>query len=148
MTRLEQSTEVRAPIERVHDFLVELDNFAAIFPGSVVTKKNFQGNPKVGDTYDISGDVAGQRLKATMRFIELVPNAMIVSEQVSGDFKSFRDTVIFEKTDGGTRLTETWEYEPPYSFLGKILDAVKIRREMENYLVEGHKQAKETLEKT
>ena len=147
MTRLEYSTEIGAPPEKVYDFITDVGNFAKFFPGKIEVKKNYEGNPKVGDTMDISGEVGGHRMKSNSKWTELVPGARAASVQVSGDMKSFMDTYVFEKTNTGTRVTETWEYEPPYSILGKILDAIKIRKDMENYLHESHRKAKEILEK-
>ena len=147
MTRLEYSIEIEAPPEKVYDFYTNVDNLAKLFPGKVEVKKNYEGNPKVGDTMDISGDLGGQKFKQNMKWTELVPSTRTVWAQVSGDMKSLIDTVSFEKTSTGTRVSEIWEYEPPYSFLGKILDALKMRKEMENYLTEGNRKAKEILEK-
>ncbi len=71
----------------------------------------------------------------------------VVLEGVGGDFKSFKDTAIYKKTEMCTEVIESWEYEPPYSILGKILDMVKIKKDMQKYLVDGHKKMKEVLEK-
>lgn len=148
MTKLEHSVEIEAPIEEVYEFSVEIDNYAEIFPGRIEIIKNYEGNPKVGDTFNLSGEVAGRRLKETMRFVELVPNARIQLTHVDGDMKSFKSIVVLESTGPRTRVTETWEYEPPYSFLGQILDAVKIRKDLENYLVESHRKTKGLLERS
>ena len=122
--------------------------FASGFPGNVEVKKSYEGGPKVRNIFDISGQVGGRNMKMTLKFSDLAPGERVVLEGVGGDlFKSFRDTTIHEKTEIGTRVIETWEYEPPYSILGKILDVIKIRKDMENYLVEGHNKMKETLEK-
>jgi len=147
MTRLEHTIEIRASAEKVYDYSTNPEFFASGFPGNVEVKKSYEGEPKVGDIFDISGQVGGRNMKLTIKFSDLVPGERVVLEGVKGDFKSFRDTAIHEKTETGTRVIETWEYEPPYSILGKILDAIKIRKDMENYLVEGHNKMKETLER-
>lgn len=139
-------TEIKAPLEKVYGDFLDMDNFASSFSGDIQVKKNYQGDPKVGDTFDLSGEISGGRIKSTPKFVELVPNSRIVLEQVSGDFKSFRNTIVLEKTEDGTCVTETWEYKPPYSILGKILDAVRIRKDMKNSLTESHSKAKERLE--
>lgn len=146
MARLVNETEIKAPLEKVYSDFLDMDSFASSFSGDIEVKKNYQGDPKVGDTFDLSGEVSGARIKSTTKFVEVVPNSRIVLEQVSGDFKSFRDTIVLEKTEDGTCVTETWEYKPPYSILGKILDAVRIRKDMEHYLTEGHRKARERLE--
>lgn len=148
MTRLEHSTEIKAPPEEVYSFFSNASHFPELFPGDIEVKKNYQGSPEAGDTFDMTGQVAGRRLNARVRHVEAVPNARIVLEQVSGDFKSFREIIVFGKTNAGTRATAIFEYDPPYSFLGQILDAVKIRRDLERYLVDGLKKAKERLERS
>ena len=86
-------------------------------------------------------------MKTTLKFTEIVPNARVTQEQVNGDMKSYKDIIVLERTDGGTRVTETWEYKMPYSILGKVLDALKVRGDLENYLAEYHRKAKESIEK-
>ncbi len=147
MTKLEHTLEIRAPAEKVYDYIINPELFASGFPGNVEAKKRYEGEPKAGDIFDISGRVGGRNMKMTLKFSDLVLGERVVLEGVGGDFKSFRDTTILEKTEIGTRVIETWEYEPPYSILGKIFDAIKIRKDMENYLVEGHNKMKETLER-
>lgn len=147
MTRIENSTEIAATPEIVYDFFFDVDNFVSFFPGKVEIQKNYEGRPNIGDTFNLTGELAGQRMKSTLRYSDIVPNARVVLEQVNGDLKSFRQTIVFRKTNSGTLVTDTWEYEPPYSFLGRILDAVKMRKDLENYLVEGYRKAKESLEK-
>lgn len=144
---MEHSVEIKATVDRVYQFVQDQEFWESAFSGDVKVKKNYKGDPKVGDTFEISGRVAGQRLKATMEFTELVPPSRIVLDLVKGDFKDFRDTVVLERASGGSRLTETWEYQPPYSILGQIIDAVKIRKDMEKYLNEGLAKMKEKIER-
>lgn len=146
MTELEVSTVIEAPPERIYGFFSDIAHFSEAFPGILSIKKNYVGSAKVGSTADMSGEIAGHRMKARIEYAELVPSSRVVLKQVSGDFKRFRQTVVIEKQENGARVTETWEYQPPYSILGQILDRVKIRKDVENYLVEGHRRAKERLE--
>jgi len=76
-----------------------------------------------------------------------VPNERAVLDAVEGDFKSFKAVGMNKKPEIGTEAFESWEYEPPYSILGKILDVLKIKKDMKNYLIDSHRQMKEVLEK-
>lgn len=147
MTRLEHSIEIEAPIERVYEFWLDPDIHTNFFPSNIQVQKHFNGKPRVGDTYDFSGELAGQGMKLTFKYIELEPNVKVVEERVKGDMKRFRDSIVLEKIDHGTRVTDTWEYELPYSVIGKVIDAVKARKELRNYLTEILRKAKESLEK-
>lgn len=147
MTKLQISAEIDAPIEQVYEFFLDVDNWALPLPGSLHVKKHYVGSPKVEDTFDAIGEVSRRRWKARLKFTELVPNSKIVCEQAKGDMRSSKDTLVFEKTGSGTYVTETWEYRAPYSFLGQIFDAVKIRKEMGNHLAKRHSKFKEKLER-
>ncbi|UCE29234.1 MAG: hypothetical protein JSV85_00380 [Candidatus Bathyarchaeota archaeon] len=56
-------------------------------------------------------------------------------------------TDTFEPTDGGTKWTLILEYELPYSLLGKLIDKLKFRKDIEkgsDYYVN---KTKELIEK-
>lgn len=148
MSKLQISAEIEAPPEQVYEYFLDMENWALPFGRDVHAKKNYVGNPRIGDTFDVSGKLSGRGWKARLRFTELVPNSKIVCEQVSGEMRSSGDTLVFEKTEGGTLVTETWEYKVPYSFLGQMLDSLKIKKELQNYLGKRHSTVKETLERS
>ncbi|MHA2313360.1 MAG: hypothetical protein ACXADF_17875 [Candidatus Thorarchaeota archaeon] len=60
-------------------------------------------------------------------------NIRTVEHQYDGDMKKWENTTSFEATDRGTKVTQTIEYELPYSVIGKLLDRLSVKKELEEY---------------
>lgn len=61
------------------------------------------------------------------------PNSF-TDEMVTGAFKSFRHQHQFEAKDGGTLMTDIFEFEAPFGILGEIVSEVILKRYMRNLL--------------
>ncbi len=80
--------------------------------------------------------VKGRRWGVTQRMESEITafeeDALIVEEQRRGPFRSWKQTQRFEPTaEGGVRITDVIEYEPPGGVLGRLATAEAIRRELE-----------------
>ena len=83
----------------------------------------------------ITHEIAETRLSVFRRArdvekIEFVKNKRQTLQQKGGAMKKFLATDTFEPTNGGTKWTNIVEYELPYSLLGKIIDNLKVRKDM------------------
>ena len=54
--------------------------------------------------------------------------------------------ITLEPTAKGTKLTYSMDYELPYSVLGKLVDKLKVGKEMEKNIVVAMEKAKKALE--
>jgi len=61
--------------------------------------------------------------------------------------KKFDMLDLFEPADGGTKWTSIVEYELPYSLLGKLVDKLKVRKDMEKGADYQVNKTKELIEK-
>ncbi len=80
--------------------------------------------------------VRGRRWGVTQRMVSEITafedGVLIVEEQRQGPFRSWKHTQRFEPTaEGGVRITDTIEYEPPGGVLGRLATAETIRKELE-----------------
>jgi ligand-binding SRPBCC domain-containing protein len=80
--------------------------------------------------------VRGRRWGVTQRMASEITafedGVRIVEEQRQGPFRSWRHEQRFEASpDGGVRITDAIEYEPPGGVLGRLATAETIRRELE-----------------
>ena len=80
--------------------------------------------------------VQGRRWGVTQRMASEITafedGALIVEEQRQGPFRSWKHTQRFEPTaEGGVRITDVIEYEPPGGILGRLATAEAIGRELE-----------------
>ena len=80
--------------------------------------------------------VRGRRWGVTQRMVSEITafeeGALIVEEQRQGPFRAWRHTQRFAPSaDGGVRITDGIDYEPPGGVLGRLATAEAIRRELE-----------------
>lgn len=67
-------------------------------------------------------------------------------EMVSGAFKSFKHEHYFAELDGGTLMTDIFEYQSPLGSLGKLADKLFLKMYMTNLLEERNRVIKEFAE--
>jgi len=149
MTRIEKTIEIKAPVEKVFAFVTDIDNFAKTQPPEMETEilSRDEGPPRVGFTAKVRAKAGGQVWEVEDEITELVENERYYGRQKGGALKKFEHTDLFEPTEGGTKWTSIMEYELPYSLLGKIIDKLKVRKDMEKAMDYSVKKTKELLEK-
>ena len=67
-------------------------------------------------------------------------------EMVSGAFKQFKHEHIFEVHDQGTLMIDRFDYTSPYGVLGKIVDALFLKKYMTNLLITRNQSVKKFAE--
>jgi len=67
-------------------------------------------------------------------------------EQTKGIFDYFRHDHIFETKDDKVLMTDVFEYKSPFGFLGKIADALFLKKYMTNLLIRRNQIIKEYAE--
>ncbi|MBI3258825.1 MAG: SRPBCC family protein [Ignavibacteriae bacterium] len=64
-----------------------------------------------------------------MKFIEFNPPHILSDKQINGIFKSlFQRRTFTKQSDGNTLLTDRFEYELPFGFIGKFAHELFIRK--------------------
>jgi len=67
-------------------------------------------------------------------------------EMVSGTFKRFKHEHHFANLNGGTLMTDHFDYESPLGFLGRLADKVFLKKYMTGLLAERNRIIKEFAE--
>ena len=67
-------------------------------------------------------------------------------EMVKGAFKKFKHEHHFTELDGGTLMTDFFDYKPPFGILGEIADKLFLIKYMTELLVERNRVVKEFAE--
>jgi uncharacterized membrane protein len=121
MSKIEKTTFINAPMEKVFAFMAEPNNIPEIWP-SLLEVKNVQPLPNSGYCYEWVYKMAGMRLEGQAEWTEFVKNQRIVNKNEG----SFPSTFIwnYQPEDGGTRVTVTVEYTLPGAVLGKLAEPV------------------------
>lgn len=87
-----------------------------------------------GSRLTVCGRRWGLSQRMASEITALEENAQIVEEQRKGPFRSWKHTQRFAATpEGGVRITDEIEYEPPGGMIGMIATASAIRGELERY---------------
>jgi len=149
LTRIEKSIVIEAPVEKVFDFATDLDNFVKRQPPEMemTVLSRDKGPDRVGFKAKVRAKAGGQVWEAEDETTELVKNKRHVHRQKSGALKKMEATDLFEPTEKGTKWTSIFEYELPYSLLGKIVDKLKVRKDIEKSMDYSMKKMKELIEK-
>ena len=149
MTKIERSIVIEAPVEKVFAFVTDLDNFVKINPPETEMEilSRDEGPQRVGFTAKVRAKVGDQVWEVEVETIEFVKNKRAVVRQKGGPMKKFDMLDLFEPADGGTKWTSIVEYELPYSLLGKLVDKLKVRKDMEKGSDYQMNKTKELIEK-
>ena len=63
-----------------------------------------------------------------------------------GVFKQFKHEHHFEQLDGGTFMTDIFNYQSPFGIFGKLADKLFLEKYMTELLIERNRIAKEFAE--
>lgn len=131
MERIEQRIVIAAPIERVFHFHDDTRNLLRITPPSIKVSIETMGKPGLGYEVVLKVRQFGIfTMRWKVRITEYVPPTLMSDEQVSGPFAYWKQTRRLHEVDGGTELTDIVEYRPPFGVLGRIANALVIRRQV------------------
>jgi len=147
MERLERTVRINAPIEKVFHFHDDTRNLLKITPPDIKVSIETKGSPGLG--YEVTLKVR-QFMVFVMRWHVKItvyePPVLMVDEQVSGPFRTWKQTRRLRQVEGGTELTDIVEYEAPFGPLGRIVNALVIRRQIEKMFTYRQATTKKLLE--
>ncbi|MCB9231011.1 MAG: SRPBCC family protein [Bacteroidia bacterium] len=67
-------------------------------------------------------------------------------EMLRGAFKSFRHQHLFTEQDGGTLMTDRFDYQSPLGILGKLADWIFLKKYMTRFLIQRNEVIREFAE--
>jgi ligand-binding SRPBCC domain-containing protein len=141
MAHYERSTYIDAPFEDVWDFHSTEKGLVALTPGWLniqlesVTGPDGESNPAVLETgAELVSSVkplgVGPRQRWTSRIVARersgAESGFFRDEMIDGPFASWVHTHRFEADDGGTRITDSIEYELPGGGLGRAVSPLAV----------------------
>lgn len=147
MERIEQRIVIAAPIDRVFHFHDDTRNLLRITPPSIKVTIETMGVPGLG--YEVVLKVRQFGLftmRWRVRITEYESPTLMSDEQVSGPFAYWKQTRRLREVDGGTELTDIVEYRAPFGVLGRIANALVIRRQVLEMFTYRQQMTKQILE--
>ncbi|MDA4127536.1 MAG: SRPBCC family protein [Thaumarchaeota archaeon] len=126
----EGSVVIHAPVDEVFRRIAQHDKCEDWLDFVSNVSYNSEQRTGVGTSAHHRGQIIGRKMEWDGRIIEWVENDRIVWEATSGQPKKMQMKALnwVKKEEDNTRYGLEVEYRPPYSILGKILDAIMLRR--------------------
>jgi len=146
MTRFEHTIEVKAPLEKAFNFIVDGTNSSKWHPSVRKAESLSEGPLQVKSRLRLETVLGGRTYVWDQEVVELTPNRSFRDRAITGPFKKFEDWSSFEKTESGTKWTFGLEYALPGTILGGILDILIVRRLITERTLAAMNRAKEILE--
>ncbi len=149
MTSIHLITKINAPIQEVFDAArnIDLHQNSAYQTHEKAIEGKTSGLIELGETVTFRGKHFGLYLTHTSKITKMQIPHYFVDEMIQGKFKSFKHLHFFEEKEGSTVMTDILEFETPYGFLGKIFNALFLKKHLEKFLIERNQILKALVEK-
>lgn len=140
---------IKAPIQVCFDLSRSIDIHmeSTSHTNERAVKGRTSGLIELGETVTWEATHFGIRQQLTTIITEFDPPNKFVDEMVSGAFKRFRHEHTFEIQDGGTLMTDKFDYTSPFGPLGMLADVMFLRSYMERLLLRRNEYIKNNAEK-
>ena len=123
MKKIVKTGTIKAPAEKIFDYISEPSNLPEIWP-SLVEVKDVQRLPG-GTKFRWVYKMAGIHLEGTTENVESIANQRIVSKTKGGVEST--QTWMFQPEGDGTKVTFEVEYTVPVPVLGKLAEAIIVK---------------------
>jgi len=124
MAKIERSSTINAPVEKVFAYISEPMNLLEWLP-SITDARDITGE-RVGQQWGWTYKMAGLSFKGESEVIEHIPNQRRVFKSTGGILSTW--TWTFKSEAGGTLLNLVVEYTVPVPVLGKLGERMVLRQ--------------------
>jgi len=146
LTKVTKSIEIEASPEKVFALMLDAEKMNEITKGSLEGEITSKGPIGVGTTIHYVGKGGGQQAEFDMEITEFVKDKRLSNRTIGASKLKMTGTWTLEPTAKGTKLAVTYDYELPYSILGKIVDKLRVSKAMEKDTEKELSDIKKTLE--
>jgi hypothetical protein len=129
--KVTKSIEIEASPEKVFTWLLDIKNMNDASKGMIEYKSTSKGPLELGSTMHFIGVAGGQTQETDMEVTEFVKDKRLAFRSVEGSKTKMALSLTLEPITNVTKLTSESEYEVPYSFVGKLVDKLKIQKDIE-----------------
>jgi uncharacterized membrane protein len=144
--KLTKSIEIEASPEKVFAFILDSKKMNELSKGNLEWEPTSKEPVGVGSTSHWVATAGGNQQEWDMEVTEFVKNKKCAMRTIGAS--KFKSTILFtlEPTAKGTKLAYSYDYELPYSVLGKLVDKLKVGKEMEKNIGAMTEDIKKALE--
>jgi len=140
MTKIVREFEVEVPPDRVFSVVSVPDKWPQWC--GFVKRASSNGS----DSHWVY-DMGGMKVESDSRVSELKENSVYEFQQTKGFMKSGATRFDIQPSKKGSKVTWTVKYELPFSYLGKLADKLKARRQFEQAIDDALKNLIRFLER-
>lgn len=148
MPKIELTTVIKAPIEKIFDLSrsIDLHMESTKQTGEKAITGKTSGLIGLGETVTWRAKHFGIWQTLTSKITEFERPNLFVDEMINGAFKSFRHEHRFTSSGNQTIMKDIFEFESPLGILGKIFNTLILTRYMTKLLNERNRVIKEASE--
>ena len=144
MGQLTKSIEIEVSPEEAFNFINDTEKMNKAHEGFTKAEYTSKGPVGVGTTMHFVGTHGGSKMEWDMEVTEFVKNKKVTTHtEKPANMTNF---LTLEPTTKGTKLTHSVDYELPYSILGKLIDKLKVSKDINKELTFWLENAKKVLE--
>jgi uncharacterized membrane protein len=145
VARIESSIDINASPQKVWS-LITWDRVPEWYDSIKKVTWTSNGRMEVGATVHVLSDIAGVKGEWDAEITEFVDNQSVSWRTTSGN-----PTIIYQATltpsKTGAKVTTAFDYELPYSVLGKIIDKLRVHKALEKEAERALQKMKSAVEK-
>jgi ligand-binding SRPBCC domain-containing protein len=93
------------------------------------------GIVKLNDSITWEATHLGIRQQLTSKITQFEEPKHFRDEQIKGPFKFMKHDHYFEECEGITMMTDHFQFSSPYGVIGKIVDALVLKRYLRRFLI-------------
>jgi ligand-binding SRPBCC domain-containing protein len=149
MSLIHLVTLIDAPVERCFDLARSVDAHLASTTetGERVVAGKTHGLLELGDEVTWEAKHLGVRQRLTAKITRFDPPHSFRDSMIRGAFARFDHDHTFEEIEHGTRMIDDFDFDAPLGVLGKLADAVFLRRYMTRFLLTRAQELKRLAER-
>mgnify|MGYP003668195865 CR=1 FL=1 len=148
MPRIELRSEINANKEIVFDLSrsIDLHKISTAHTNETAIAGKTSGLISLNESVTWKAKHFGFYHLLSSKITEFNPPHYFADEMVKGAFSWFKHEHHFEDLNGGTLITDVFDYKSPLGFLGRLADKIFLEKYMTNLLIERNRIVKQFAE--
>ena len=144
MPKINLTTTIEAPIERVFDLArsIDLHKLSTKKTNEEAIGGKTSGLIELGETVTWRAKHFNVYQKLTVEITEYDRPNMFRDVMLKGAFKSMKHLHKFEKEGNNTKMIDVFEFESPFGIIGRLANSLFLKNYMTNFLIERNKELK------
>ena len=131
MANVTKSIEVEASPEKVWTWSMDQKNMNEASKGFSESLWTSNGPVGVGSISHFISEAGGTTAETDLEVTEYVENKKFAQRSIGESKTKMAFAYVLEPTVKGTKVAFNMDYEVPYSILGKLIDKLKVHKEVE-----------------